>query len=225
MKKEYTVLNFGSFIVLPTLDKNIPLTIEGGTLVTLEPYEKDLTIDEIKFINRTDVFKTGRLEFKEEDRKELYKLLRIDDLDRLWLANDVLDTLIKPTKEKLERLVRTNDLNIIDRFLEVVVSSKTTSMYDIPARVSKLVESRKREIYENPNKPTKHNNIKRTKNEEDESAKEEAINSALLEMKSELESKYLDKIKELEKKIPKTKEVKKDEEKPKRGRPSTKKVE
>jgi hypothetical protein len=51
MKSTYKVFNYGSLIDLPTQDEKYALVLQRGDLVTLEPSVKELTFEQIEWIN------------------------------------------------------------------------------------------------------------------------------------------------------------------------------
>jgi len=215
MKEKYIVNNFYNFISLPTEDIKKPLYIDAGNLNSLEPRFKKLTLDEIRYINlMSDVFKTGRLEFLRDDEEELFEELGIEKEEgTFFYAEDVLDTVKHPTKEKLEKVVKINSLNTIDLFRGIVISFRNLGNEDVSNRVLTVVNKRRDEVYANPGKETTIS-IKKTSAEVEietrEKAMEEAMASALADMQAKLKKDYDKKLKKELDKI--KKEAKKEED-------------
>jgi len=207
MKDRYYVQNYHNFISLPTEDENKPVFIDAGDLNSLKPREKRLTFEQIQYINLySDAFKTGRIEFREEDGEELYEELQIEvDGSDYFTAEIILDIVKSPTKEKLEKVVKINDLNIIDLFRGIITSYKNLQSTDVSNRVMTVVNKRRDEIYKSPGTPTTIT-LRKTTNEIEMEAKEQAMEdamaSALEDMKKKLEAEYKKKLtSEVKKKV------------------------
>lgn len=195
MKTKYKVFNYHSFIVLPTEIKGKTIFIEGGNLPKLKAEYKILTIDEISYINdKTKYFKNGRLEFDIEDRAELFKYLDIQEDEHTFYASDILDIVKNPTKEKLERVIKIEDISVIDLFKGLITSYKNTEIVDISQRVVKTINKRWQEVYSNPYKKSSIKVFK-TENEIEKETIEKEIAKALLQREAELEKEYSAKLK------------------------------
>lgn len=177
MKEKYIVLNYHNFISLPTEDDKKPIALEAGELNSLKAYRKTLSIDQIRYINvMCDVFKTGRLEFLEEDIEELFEALEIDE-SRVLTAEEILDIVKTPTKKKLDKIVEIRNLNTIDLFRGIVISMRNLGNEDVSNRVLSVVNKRRDEIYRDPTKETAIT-IKKTNGEvqlEKQKAKEDEL--------------------------------------------------
>lgn len=191
--KIFKVRNFYGMIEVPSEDEKLPILLEYGEINGLNPFEKELTFDQIKYINlRSDVFKTGRLEFLEKDEAELFKELDIYDMDMLFRARDIVDTIENPTLEKLERVIKIKDLNIIDLFRSLAVSIRNIDSQDISMNVLKVVNSRRDEIYKDAEAPTKikirqtESELKRQRELEEHEARETELIDENKKLKAEI---------------------------------------
>lgn len=223
MKKKYKVRNFYEFISIPCEDDKKAVFLEYGNLNEMKPFEKMLTWEEIQHANiMSDVFKSGRLEFLEADQEELYEELEIN-ADNVLTAQEVFDTVQNPTKEKLEKVVEVTSLNTIDLFRGLAISMRNLGNEDVSNRVLAVLNKRRDEIYKDPTKPSTIT-IKKTRAEERieeiEEKRKDEISVAVEDATKALKAK----IKKLENALAKS-DVSETEDKPKRGRPSTKKTE
>lgn len=203
--KRIKVLNYHNFINLPTEDDRKPIYLEEGNIHELKPFVKELTLDQIIFINaRCDVFKTGRLEFETEREAEMFEELDVYKTEDVLRAREIMDIIENPTKDKLERVIKINDLNTIDLFRCLVVSYQNLGTQDVSQRVVDVVEKRRNEIYLNPIADSKIK-IRQTKAEIDKEAEQIAFERALekqkLDAEKKAEEKYAQKIADLEKKL------------------------
>jgi len=192
MKATYIVRNYHSFISVPSEDDRKPIFFESGDFNDLIPFTRKLTYEQIEFINlRSDLFKTGRLEFEEKDEKELFEKLDINK-DKVYKASEIIDIVRYPTKEKLERIVAIDDMNVVDLFRGIMVSIKNLGNEDISNRVIATIDKRRDELY----RGNVHNSsiiVKKTKEEEQREADavkqkqliEEAVAKARLEWEAE----------------------------------------
>jgi restriction endonuclease Mrr len=203
--KKIKVLNYHNFINLPTEDDRKPIYLEEGNLHELKPFVKELTLDQVIFINaRCEVFRTGRLQFEESIEAEMFEELDIYKPEEVLRAHEIIDIIENPTKEKLERVVQIKDLNTIDLFRCLVVSYRNMGTQDISDRVVNVVEKRRNEIYLDPMAESKIK-ITKTKAEIDREAEQNAlekmISKQLQDAEKKAEEKYAKKIAELEAKL------------------------
>lgn len=203
--KKIKVLNYHNFINLPTEDDRKPIFLEEGNLHELKPFVKELTLDQVIYINaRCDVFRTGRLQFEESIESEMFEELDIYKPEDVLRAQEIVDIIENPTKEKLERVIQIKNLNTIDLFRCLVVSYRNMGTQDISDRVVNVVERRRNEIYLDPMAESK---IKITKTkaeidrEAEQTALEKMISKQLQEAEKKAEEKYAKKIAELEAKL------------------------
>ena len=118
MKQKYRVLNYHNMICLPTEDDRRELFIDAGELTELKSASKVLTLEQIDYINyKSQVFKTGRLQFEEADEAELFEYLDIKDFEDMFKAEEIMDIIKNPNKEKrvdfsLKKLMKLNYLSI-----------------------------------------------------------------------------------------------------------------
>lgn len=216
MEKMYIIKNYHNFISVPSEDDKKPIYFDEGELNTLTPFTRKLTFEQIEYINmRSDLFKTGRLEFEEKDEKEMFERLDIKE-EEVYRASEILDIVKNPTQAKLERVVAITNLDTIDLFRGIVTSIKNLGNEDLSNRVITTVDKRRDEIYKGKILDTSIV-IKKTKEEEKdeelEKEKQKAIADAVEKARIELEKEFQAKLDAM--KVNNTAEKKV-------GRPSTK---
>lgn len=189
------VQNFGGTIFLPTKEEGRDMELKMGVPSTLTPYEKEISLEHLRLIHgKTDHIQTGRIELKkveafidgDDGEIELvvnpaYEELDID-MDEVITAGDILDTILNPTKEKLSKVVKITELNIIDRFKCTLTSLKNLGNSDIPNRVSGLILSRRNEVYKNPGSIETKLTVRSTKSELDSKARETELKENIIKL-------------------------------------------
>ena len=179
-----------------------------------EPFIFPLTFSEIRFINgQSNIFKEGFLKFDEHMQEEIYNSLRIYDWDDILTESEIKDVLLKPTKEKLQKVLKITSTSMLERIRNILVKLRNVGEYDISSRVIQVVEARYNELYRN--KKITDIVISKTRqeieSEMEEKIREEAIQQEVSKVKQKIQEEIEAKVrKELEIKIRKEleKEVK-----------------
>jgi hypothetical protein len=143
--KSITVLNYNENSVYAKTAPNVSIKFEPA--INGEPSTTPLTLDEIKYLNNTNVFKTGILEFYPDLEDELYEVLRIDK-DKVLKANEIRTILTNPTKDGLTKLLSMTSITDFDRVRGQFQKLKSEG-YRLTIDVAELVEKRTKELFNN----------------------------------------------------------------------------
>lgn len=124
-----------SYAIEPAIDSETP---------TILP----LNLEEILYINgNSAAFKSGILRFPEEIEKEIYEdHLRIPNWKDLLTIKEMEDIILRPTMEKLVRLVGIKDVGTFDRLRGAFTRLKNTTNSDISMRVERIINARSDEL-------------------------------------------------------------------------------
>lgn len=124
-----------SYAIEPAIDSETP---------TILP----LNLEEILYINgNSAAFKSGILRFPEEIKKEMYEdHLRIPNWKDLMTIKEMEDIVLRPTMEKLVKLVGIKDVGTFDRLRGVFTRLKNTTNSDISMRVERIINARADEL-------------------------------------------------------------------------------
>ena len=202
-----------------------------------------LSFAEIRVINgQSQIFKEGYLRFDSDIEEDVYNALNIRDWQNILSDDEIKETIINPTKDKLERLLKITSLALFDRIRTTLVVLRNMGLYDISTRVSDMITARYGEIYEG--KKAKYKSeivITKTAQEEAKAVQADIIADEIAKVKAELEKKIRAEIEaemkanvkvepkpeivkptETVEKPVETKEMPKVENKPQAGRPKSK---
>lgn len=172
---------------------------------------------------QSEIFRDGGLKFDKEQEKEIYEKLLIRNWEEILTLKEIEDTILNPSKKKLEKIVKITNLSAFDKIRGALVRLQNTAQYDISQRVVDTINYRYQELY--TNKRRTEIVIKKTKQEELEDVKNKTIKSEIEKIKKDLEKSIRAEIKaELlkETEVKKETEIKKETETKKK---STKKDE
>ena len=106
-----------------------------------------LSLDEIKYANNSNVFKTGALEFQEDLEDELYDVLRIDK-NKVLKLSEIREILINPTKTGLQKIISIQSLSDFDRVRGQFQKLKNEG-YKLTLDIANLIERRTNELFNN----------------------------------------------------------------------------
>ncbi len=112
-----------------------------------QPTTIPLTLDEIKYINNGNAFKTGLLEFPEDIEDELYEELRIDK-NKVLKLRDISNILLNPTKSGLQKIVGINNLSDFDRVRGQFQKLKSDG-YKLTLDIANIIDTRTKELFNN----------------------------------------------------------------------------
>lgn len=153
-----------------------------------------ITFAEIRVANsQSQIFREGKLRFDKDCEEDVYKALKINNWKDILTEKEIKDTILNPTKDKLEKLINITSLTVFDRVRGVLVSLQNSGQYDISERVVEVVNYRYQELYRNKRKSEII--IHKTKQEMLDEAKDEIIAKELEKAKKDLEEKIRKEIK------------------------------
>ena len=143
--KHISVLNYNENCVSINVAPNKSMILEAasGEIPTLTP----LTLDEIRYANNSNAFKTGVLEFPEELEDEIYNELRIDK-DKVLKLKDIREILCYPTKEGLIKILSLNSLSDFDRVRGQFYKLKADG-YKLTLDIADIIQRRTKELFNN----------------------------------------------------------------------------
>lgn len=143
--KHIPVLNYNENCVSINVTPNKSMIMEAasGEIPTLTP----LTLDEIRYANNSNAFKTGVLEFPEELEDEIYNELRIDK-DKVLKLKDIREILCHPTKEGLIKILSLNSLSDFDRVRGQFYKLKADG-YKLTLDIADIIQRRTKELFNN----------------------------------------------------------------------------
>lgn len=143
--KHISVLNYNENCVSINVAPNKSMILEAasGEIPTLTP----LTLDEIRYANNSNAFKTGILEFPEELEDEIYNELRIDK-EKVLKLKDIREILCHPTKEGLIKILSLNSLSDFDRVRGQFYKLKADG-YKLTLDIADIIQRRTKELFNN----------------------------------------------------------------------------
>ena len=106
-----------------------------------------MTLDEIKYVNNSKVFKNGILEFPSDLEDEIYEVLRIDK-NKVLKFNEIRDILLNPTKDGLTKILSITSLSDFDRVRGQFQKLKYDG-YRLTLDVADLIDKRTKELFNN----------------------------------------------------------------------------
>ncbi|MGG1663087.1 hypothetical protein [Brevibacillus sp. NRS-1366] len=114
------------------------------------PYAIQLTVAEVKGINtQSNVFKEGILRFDTELEKEIYELLGIRDWEEILSDQQIRETILRPSVDALQKVIKTNTPSMIERFRGMLVMLENSRIYDVSQKAKEVILARYYEIYQN----------------------------------------------------------------------------
>lgn len=144
-KSAIRVYNYGrSGIALSTKDREVYM---NGMLDEI-PAMETFTLAELEYINaHSPVIRSGAVEFEEAEREAVYTALKLSGWkDTCVFERDIDSILTAPTAESMERVVKIDDLQTIDRVRAHMLHLMREGNVDISNRVQTVVNARQREL-------------------------------------------------------------------------------
>ena len=142
-KSSIKVYNYnGSFVSVAAKNRNIGFAgMQDGV-----PSMETLTFDEVEYVNaHSRVFRTGRLEFDEGEREEIFDALKISGENALY-ERDIDGLISKWSEENAKRILSIDDIDTLERVRGRMMYHRNRADMDIPTRMVTLVDSRFREL-------------------------------------------------------------------------------
>ena len=143
--KHISVLNYNENCVCINIAPGKSLKFDESSFG--QPTTIPLTLDEIKYINNGNAFKTGLLEFPENIEDELYEELRIDK-NKVLKLRDISNILLNPTKSGLQKIVGINNLSDFDRVRGQFQKLKSDG-YKLTLDIANIIDTRTKELFNN----------------------------------------------------------------------------
>lgn len=143
--KHISVLNYNENCVCINIAPGKSLVFEESSYGS--PTTIPLSLDEIKYANNSNVFKTGTLEFQSDLEDELYDILRIDK-NKVLKLSEIRDILINPTKVGLQKIVSIPSLSDFDRVRGQFQKLKNDG-YKLTLDIANIIEKRSEELFKN----------------------------------------------------------------------------
>lgn len=143
--KHISVLNYNENCVCINIAPGKSLIFEESSYGT--PTTIPLSLDEIKYANNSNVFKTGILEFQSDLEDEIYEVLRIDK-DKVLKLADIKEILINPTKNGLQKIISIQSLYDFDRVRGQFQKLKNDG-YKLTLDIANIIEKRSEELFKN----------------------------------------------------------------------------
>ena len=146
--KHISVLNYNENYVCISVapNKSIRLEPAEGNTPSLTP----LTLDEIRYANNGNVFKTGMLEFQEDVKDELYEELRIDT-EKVLTIGEIREILLTPTKNGLLKILSITSSSDFERVRGQFQKLKYEG-HRLTLDVANIIERRTKELFANQTK-------------------------------------------------------------------------
>lgn len=110
-----------------------------------------LSLDDVDYINsNTNIFRDGTLTFEDADYAEVHTLIGNTDIEETAFSVErIRDYILNPTYEKMQKLIDSSSIALIERFRGEMIRIKCVGMYGISAYVERIIEERFREISNN----------------------------------------------------------------------------
>lgn len=143
--KHISVLNYNENCVCVNIAPGKSLKFDESSFG--QPTTIPLTLDEIKYVNNGNAFKTGLLEFPEDIEDELYEELRIDK-NKVLKLRDISNILLNPTKSGLQKIVGINNLSDFDRVRGQFQKLKNDG-YKLTLDIANIIDTRTKELFNN----------------------------------------------------------------------------
>lgn len=140
--------------VLSYNENYVIVDVGNGKQYTFNPSEMGaatvipMTLDEIKYANNSQCFKSGLLEFCPDDEEEIYNILEINDWKSILKLNEIKDIILHPTYEGLKKLINVKSSANFER-VRGVLQKLQNADEDITVKVIRLIEQRYDELLRN----------------------------------------------------------------------------
>lgn len=105
-----------------------------------------MPLSELQYIaTNTNGIHTGWLTFDEEDKEEIFKLLRIQNWKDILTNEDIEEILLHPTMESMQRLIDIDNQSYFDR-VRIIMFKLIRDGADITKKVSDIIDQRYNEL-------------------------------------------------------------------------------
>jgi hypothetical protein len=98
--------------------------------------------------SRSSIFTDGYLTFEDDVKKDVYEYLKINNWENILTQDDIIDTILNCTKEKLQKIIDITSLSYFERVRGIYVALKQSNA-DVSMRVANVIETRYKELRQN----------------------------------------------------------------------------
>lgn len=143
MQKTYKVINQTPFEVHATNKNEYNYVFESADT---DNNEKDLTIEEIAFINQnTGLFKIGYLTISDEHKEEVFSEIGLKNYQDILSRDEIIECIEVPSNENIEKLISVTNFSLYKRVYTELLGLLSIPN-DISNRVIKILELRYDEL-------------------------------------------------------------------------------
>jgi hypothetical protein len=98
--------------------------------------------------SRSTIFTDGYLTFEDDVKKDVYEYLKINNWENILTQDDIIDTILNCTKEKLQKIIDITSLSYFERVRGIYIALKQSNA-DVSMRVANVIEARYKELRQN----------------------------------------------------------------------------
>lgn len=143
--EKINVLNYNenrvSLMVSPDKAYSFDPSIDGVT-----PTVIPLSIDEVKYGNNSNAFKSGTLFFEKTQESDVYEALNIPNWKEILRNEDICDIILHPTYDGLSKIIAIEDGTMFERVRGVYHKLLSRGTHDISVRVDQIIKTRYKEL-------------------------------------------------------------------------------
>lgn len=122
-----------SYTFEPSLDGLVPSVIP-------------MTMDQVRYANNFNTFRGGFLFFTDENAKDIYSELGINNWTDILSNREIQNILLEPSYEGLKRIIDIKDSAVFERVRAVFHRLKSDRTNDISLRVQQIINTRYKEL-------------------------------------------------------------------------------
>lgn len=143
--EKINVLNYNenrvSLMVSPEKAYSFDPSIDGVT-----PTVIPLTMDEVKYGNNSNAFKSGTLFFEKSQEEDVYEALNIPNWKDILRNEDIRDIILHPTYDGLSKIITIEDGTMFERVRGVYHKLLSEGTNDISVRVEQIIKTKYKEL-------------------------------------------------------------------------------
>jgi len=128
-----------NLLVLPTKQADYQIRVDAGGYMLL-------SWPELEWVNmKTSVIKEGVIEFDESESDEIYRALRIFDTENILFESVLLDILMHPTIQNMQRIIEITNVRTLDR-LRCKMQELIYEGVEFSSKLYDCIEGRRKEL-------------------------------------------------------------------------------